>query len=286
MQSMTAFARTQGDHARFHLVWELRSVNHRYLETQFRLPDAFRNLEQRLRDTARAHLKRGKLDATLRYDRAVREGAFEINRPLLLQLLASLEQIRRDAPDIGVVSPLDLMRWPGVLQDASAEDEAMLVRATELFEQALIELLQNRTREGNALRTVIADRLDVIDRHITALRGLAQTASRDHLERLRHRVAELAVEVDHQRLEQEIALLAQKGDVAEELDRLAIHVEEFRGALKTNGPQGRRLDFLTQEMNRETNTLGSKSAQPEVSLRVVDLKVIIEQIREQVQNIE
>lgn len=286
MQSMTAFARTQGDYARFHLVWELRSVNHRYLETQFRLPEAFRNLEQRLRDTARAHLKRGKLDATLRYDRAVREGAFEINRPLLLQLLASLEQIRRDAPDIGVVSPLDLMRWPGVLQDGNAEDEAMLNRAAELFEQALVELLQNRTREGTALRTVIAERLDAIDRHIGALRGLSQTASRDHLERLRSRIAELAVEVDNQRLEQEIALLAQKGDVAEELDRLTIHVEEFRGALKSNGPQGRRLDFLTQEMNRETNTLGSKSAQPEVSLRVVDLKVIIEQIREQVQNIE
>ncbi len=286
MQSMTAFARTQGDYARFHLVWELRSVNHRYLETQFRLPEAFRNLEQRLRDTARAHLKRGKLDATLRYDRAVREGAFEINRPLLLQLLASLEQVRRDVPDIGVVSPLDLMRWPGVLQDGNAEDEAMLNRAAELFEQALVELLQNRTREGTALRTVIADRLDAIDRHIGALRGLSRTASRDHLDRLRSRIAELAVEVDNQRLEQEIALLAQKGDVAEELDRLTIHVEEFRGALKSNGPQGRRLDFLTQEMNRETNTLGSKSAQPEVSLRVVDLKVIIEQIREQVQNIE
>ncbi len=286
MQSMTAFARTQGDYARFHLVWELRSVNHRYLETQFRLPEAFRNLEQRLRDTARAHLRRGKLDATLRYDRAVREGAFEINRPLLLQLLASLEQIRRDAPDIGVVSPLDLMRWPGVLQDASAEDEAMLVRATELFEQALVELLQNRTREGTALRTVIAERLDAIDRHIGALRGLSPTASRDHLDRLRNRIAELAIEVDNQRMEQEIALLAQKADVAEELDRLTIHVEEFRSALKSNGPQGRRLDFLTQEMNRETNTLGSKSAQSEVSLRVVDLKVIIEQIREQVQNIE
>ena len=286
MQSMTAFARTQGDYARFHLVWELRSVNHRYLETQFRLPEAFRNLEQRLRDTARAHLKRGKLDATLRYDRAVREGAFEINRPLLLQLLASLEQIRRDVPDIGVVSPLDLMRWPGVLQDASAEDEAMLVRATELFEQALVELLQNRMREGTAIRTVVADRLDAIDRHIGVLRGLSQTASRDQLDRLRSRIAELAVEVENQRLEQEIALLAQKGDVAEELDRLTIHVEEFRGALKSSGPQGRRLDFLTQEMNRETNTLGSKSAQQEVSVRVVDLKVIIEQIREQVQNIE
>jgi len=286
MQSMTAFARTQGDYARFHLVWELRSVNHRYLETQFRLPDAFRNLEQRLRDTSRAHLKRGKLDAILRYDRAVREGAFEINRPLLLQLLASLEQIRRDVPDIGVVSPLDLMRWPGVLQDASAEDEALLTRAGELFEEALVELLQNRKREGAALRAVIEDRLDAIDQHIAVLRGLSQTASRDLLERLRNRIAELAIEIDHQRLEQEIALLAQKSDVAEELDRLAIHVEEFRGALKSNGPQGRRLDFLTQEMNRETNTLGSKSAQPEVSQRVVDLKVIIEQIREQVQNIE
>ena len=185
-----------------------------------------------------------------------------------------------------MVSPLDLMRWPGVLQDASAEDEAMLVRATELFEQALVELLQNRMREGTAIRTVVADRLDAIDRHIGVLRGLSQTASRDQLDRLRSRIAELAVEVENQRLEQEIALLAQKGDVAEELDRLTIHVEEFRGALKSNGPQGRRLDFLTQEMNRETNTLGSKSAQQEVSVRVVDLKVIIEQIREQVQNIE
>ena len=286
MQSMTAFARSQGDHARFHLVWELRTVNHRYLETQFRLPDAFRNLEPRLRDVARRHLKRGKLDASLRFDRAVREGAFEINRPLLLQLLASLEQIRRDAPEIGVVSPVELMKWPGVLQDASAEDDALLTRAGELFELALTELLSHRQREGAAIRITIEDRLAAIDRHVLALRELTRHAGIDLLQKLRLRLAELRTEVDPGRLEQELALVAQRGDVAEELDRLSIHVEEFRGALSSNDPQGRRLDFLTQEMNRETNTLGAKSAQAEISQRVVDLKVIVEQIREQVQNVE
>jgi uncharacterized protein (TIGR00255 family) len=286
MLSMTAFARSQGDHARFHLVWELRSVNHRYLETQFRLPDAFRNLEQNLRDTARRHLRRGKLDATLRFDRAVREGAFEINRSLLLQLLASLEQVRRDAPDIGSISPVDLMKWPGVLQDASAEDDALLRKAGELFEQALGDLISARQREGAAIRVTIEDRLAAIDVHLSVLRQLTEQASRDLLQKLRARVAELAVEVDASRLEQEVALLAQRGDVAEEIDRLGIHVEECRRALRSNDPQGRRLDFLTQEMNRETNTLGAKSSHAEVSQRVVDLKVIVEQIREQVQNIE
>ncbi|MBM4203335.1 MAG: YicC family protein [Gammaproteobacteria bacterium] len=286
MFSMTAFARSQGDHARFHLVWELRSVNHRYLETQFRLPDAFRNLEQSLRDTARRHLRRGKLDATLRFDRAAREGAFEINRPLLLQLLASLEQVRRDAPDIGSISPVELMKWPGVLQDASAEDDALLRKAGELFEQALGDLISARQREGAAIHTTVEDRLKAIDSHLSALRTLADQASRDLLQKLRGRINELAVEVDPLRLEQEVALIAQRGDVAEEIDRLGIHVEECRRALCSNDPQGRRLDFLTQEMNRETNTLGAKSSHAEVSQRVVDLKVIVEQIREQVQNIE
>lgn len=283
---MTAFARAQGDHARFHLVWELRTVNHRYLETQFRLPDAFRNLEQALRDIARRHLRRGKLDATLRYDRSIREGAFEINRPLLLQLLASLEQVRRDAPDIGGVSPVDLMKWPGVLQDANPEDEALQKKARELFEQALADLLQSRQREGAAIRDTLEDRLEMIDTHLTTLRQLTAGSSRDLMNKLRNRAAELAVEIDPARLDQEIALLAQRADVAEEIDRMAIHVEEFRRALRSNEPQGRRLDFLTQEMNRETNTLGSKSSLAEVSQRVVDLKVIVEQIREQVQNLE
>lgn len=286
MQSMTAFARAQGDHARFHLVWELRTVNHRYLETQFRLPDAFRALEQSLRDTARTHLKRGKFDAVLRYDRALREGAFDINRSLLLQLLASLEQVRRDAPEIGAVSPLELMKWPGVLMDAHAEDEALLQQANELFEAALGELLQHRQREGSAIRSTIVERLDAIDAHLDALRPLTAQANQDLLVKLRQRVAELGVDIDPLRLEQEAALLAQRGDVAEELDRLGIHVEEFRSAMRAGGPHGRRLDFLTQEMNRETNTLGAKSANAEISQRVVDLKVIVEQIREQVQNVE
>ncbi len=285
--SMTAFARSQTETPSFLLVWELRSVNHRFLETQFRLPEQMRSLEHGLRETARAHLKRGKLDCSLKLDRKSTEDAIELNRPLLLHLLATLEQVRRDAPEIHSPNPMDLLRWPGMLGGPSSIDESEIFpAASELFEAALTQLLEHRAREGEQLKSTISDRLSAIDAIVDNLKQLTTNASSEVQAKLQGRLDELKANVDPARLEQEVALLAQKADVAEELDRLSIHVEEARSNLNGPGPHGRRLDFLTQELNREANTLGSKSVSAKTSQRAVDLKVIIEQIREQVQNVE
>ncbi|MEM7077332.1 MAG: YicC/YloC family endoribonuclease [Pseudomonadota bacterium] len=286
MHSMTAFARVAIDAHDRHLVWELKSVNHRYLETQFRLPDALRSIEHSLRELARKHLKRGKVDCILKLERTGRHSDMSINREVLLQVMAALEQVKRDAPDIGGVSPLDLMRWPGVLDETPTDDEQLTTTACELFETALSELLEARAREGEALHSAITSRLDQIDATVLQLRGVSDDLVRKQNDKLQQRLRDLEVNVDPARLEQEVALLAQKVDVAEEIDRLGIHVEEARSHINGAGPHGRRLDFLTQELNREANTLGAKSVLPETSQRAVDLKVIIEQIREQVQNIE
>ncbi|MCZ6658552.1 MAG: YicC family protein [Gammaproteobacteria bacterium] len=282
---MTAFARCQSETPSFLLVWELKSVNHRFLETQFRLPEQLRSLEQNLRETARKHIKRGKLDCALKLDRKTQETAIELNRPLLLQLLATLEQVRRDAPEIHAPNPMDLLRWPGML-GSSVDEPEIVPAANDLFEAALTQLLEHREREGEQLSNAIGGRLVEIDAIVQELKGFTANATREVQTRLKTRLDELNVNVDPARLEQEIALLAQKADVAEELDRLSIHVEEARTNLNGPGPHGRRLDFLTQELNREANTLGSKSVSAKTSQRAVDLKVIIEQIREQVQNVE
>lgn len=286
MYSMTAFARAAKDAHGRHLVWELKSVNHRFLETQFRLPDALRAIEFPSRELARKHLKRGKLDCTLKLENAASVGGITINRQILLDLMAAIEQVRRDAPEIGGVSPIDLLRWPGVLDDTPTDDDALQDTATELFEEALADLIDARHREGQQLHRAISSRLDHIDTLVKELKPLAGTLAVQQKEKLQQRIAELNVNLDPGRLEQEVALLAQKADVAEELDRLCIHVEEARSHIGAPGPHGRRLDFLTQELNREANTLGAKSFLPETSQRAVDLKVVIEQIREQVQNIE
>jgi len=286
MYSMTAFARTATDAHGRHLVWEIKSVNHRYLETQFRLPDALRFIEHPLREIARNQLQRGKVDCTLRVESLAAASAISINRGVLLQVLAAVEQVRRDAPEIGNISPMDLLRWPGVLDDTPADDAALEATAKELFEQALADLLQARRREGEQLTRAICDRLDQIDALVAELKPLTGQFARQQKAKLDQRLADLQVNVDSARLEQEVALLAQRADVAEELDRLAIHVEEARANIRGHGPHGRRLDFLTQELNREANTLGAKSVLAQTSQRAVDLKVIIEQIREQVQNVE
>lgn len=286
MYSMTAFARSSMDAHGRHLVWELKSVNHRFLETNFRVPDALRFLEHPLRETLRKHLKRSKVDCTLRLEAVDKAAGISINRGVLLQVLAAVEQVRRDAPEIGGVSPLDLMRWPGVLDDTPTDDEALAETATELFEQALTDLIGARQREGEMLRSAIQTRLDQIDDIIKQLKPMTSHLANEQKAKLQQRISDLQVNLDPVRLEQEVALLAQRADVAEELDRLAIHIEEARSNVQGSGPHGRRLDFLTQELNREANTLGAKSVIPEQSQRAVDLKVIIEQIREQVQNVE
>ena len=287
LQSMTAFARRQAETPALQLVWELRSVNHRYLETQFRMPEPLRSLEGALRDVARRHLKRGKLDCSLHIESKAQVGVTELNRPLLLQLLAVLEQVRRDAPEIHAPNPMDLLRWPGMLGEAAALDAEQAAPAiTALFEQTLDALIEERRREGQELQQAVASRLETIAESVGELQNLAAGITREVQARLNAKLRDLAIEVDSARLEQEVALLAQKADVAEELDRLAIHANEMRAHQQGPGPHGRRLDFLSQELIREANTLSAKSLTPEISTRAVDLKVIIEQIREQVQNVE
>jgi uncharacterized protein (TIGR00255 family) len=287
VNSMTAFARSQAHRGGFVLTWEIRSVNHRFLEMQFRLPESLRSVEYPLRDTLRKHLKRGKLDCTLRMERQQAESTIELNRPLLLQVLAMVEQVRRDAPEIGSPNPMDLLRWPGVIgDDAGFDDDALAASVTDLFEEALSDLMAYRQREGAQLAETIATRLEEIDEVVADVKSRTASIGHQIQARLQTRLEDLKVQVDAERLEQEVALLAQRADVAEELDRLGIHVEEARSILRKPGPHGRRLDFLTQELNREANTLGAKATMVENSQRSVDLKVIIEQIREQVQNIE
>ena len=287
LHSMTAFARAQEFHEPLMLSWELRSVNHRFLEPQFRLPEPLRGLEYGLRETLRKHLKRGKVDATLRVDRAEGSPQMELNRPMLLQILAVLEQVKRDAPEVGAPNAMDLLRWPGILgADAELDAAALEDPVTDLFEACLAQLIEHRQREGRQLEETISQRLEEIDRLVAEVKRHSVSLAHQLKGRLMQRITDLGAELEPGRLEQEVALLAQRADVAEELDRLSIHVEEARGNLRGPGPHGRRLDFLTQELNREANTLGSKAVLAQTSQRAVDLKVIIEQIREQVQNVE
>jgi len=287
VNSMTAFARAQSTHSGLQLIWELRSVNHRFLEAQFRLPEQLRALEQRLRDTTRKHLKRGKVDCALRLERPAGADTLELNRSVLVALLGVMEQIKRDAPEIGPPSAMDLLRWPGVIGDnTTIDDEGTGEAVEDLFEEALSQLLEHRAREGKQLAGAVTERLDEIDLAVRQVKSLTASIGHEIQNKLNARLADLQIQVESERLEQEVALLAQRADVAEELDRLSIHVEEARSILRGPGPHGRRLDFLTQELNREANTLGAKSVLPATSQKSVDLKVAIEQIREQVQNIE
>jgi len=286
IQSMTAFARVDVPLESGSLQWEIRSVNHRYLEPQFRLPDAFRDLELLLRDRVRARLKRGKVDATLRVAAAVTTAHLEINRPVLLHLLETLAELKRDARDAPMPQALDLLRWPGVLIEQQSDSDAAKALVIDSFEQALSGLEEHRRREGAMLGDLILARLAEIEQHIAALRRIVAGLPQQQRQRLQSRLAELAMTVDAERLEQEVALLAQRADVIEELDRLEIHVTAARNNLAGEGPHGRHLDFLLQELNREANTLASKSILAETAQRAIDLKVVIEQIREQAQNIE
>ncbi len=286
VRSMTAFARVDVPLPSSSLQWEIRSVNHRHLEPQFRLPDAFRELEFPLRDLVRSKLKRGKVDSTLRAVAAAPSVHLEINRPVLLHLLATLEQLRRDTPEAAHPDPLELLRWPGVLAESQHDAHAANTKVVAGFERALEQLDAHRAREGSMLADLIGTKLTEITRIVVDLRAIAASVPGSQRARLRARIDEIGVTVDAERLEQEIVLLVQRSDVTEELDRLDIHVAQARKNLAVDGPHGRHLDFLLQELNREANTLAAKSILAQATQRAVDLKVAIEQIREQAQNIE
>lgn len=285
--SMTAFARetVASDAGAFTV--EIRAVNHRYLDCSFKLPEALRNLEVRLRQQAAARLARGKVECLFRLQpRADQAPAMAIDREQMQRVIVAATTIASALPQAQPINPLEILQFPGVCIAPEADEEALQASAAALFDAALESLLENRAREGAKLAAMIRDRLQQVEVETAAIRALLPELKQQQHARLLARLTELQVEVDHNRLEQELVYLAQKADVDEELDRLQTHVEEVRHTLDQGGPCGRRLDFLMQELNREANTLSSKSIASSSTHSAVQLKVLIEQMREQIQNIE
>jgi uncharacterized protein (TIGR00255 family) len=287
--SMTAFARREAATPWGTLVWELRTVNHRYLEPSFKLPDELRAVEPAARELVAKRLGRGKVDCHLKL--AAREGADLVLDETLVKRLLELERKTETlAAGTGAsVAPwrmVDLLRWPGVFKTTAVDTEALTQAAVRLLTEALDELAATRDREGTQLAAIVGQRLDAMAEVVTRVRTLLPEVQQNFRDRLLTRLKDVRTELDPSRLEQEMLLFAQKTDVDEELDRLATHLAEVRRVLADKGQIGRRLDFLMQELNREANTLGSKAADVRVTNAAVDLKVLIEQMREQVQNIE
>lgn len=287
IRSMTGFARVEQQQDNVSLRWELRSVNHRYLDLSLRLPDAARSWEPELRGVLTASLGRGKVDASLQMNAEPEAGAPQtVNLDAVRQVADHVQTIAGELRDPGRIDPFTVLRWPGVLETEETETESLQPVVHAALEQAVAELSAARTREGEKILAMLDSRCDEILRGVAAVRTRLPAVQKELLARLTERITALDVEPDSGRLEQELALLVQKMDVSEELDRLEAHVDEVRGTLAKPEPVGRRLDFLMQELNREANTLASKSADQETTRQAVDLKVVIEQMREQVQNVE
>nr|WP_324257058.1 YicC/YloC family endoribonuclease [Cellvibrio fontiphilus] len=287
-RSMTGFARREAKLPWGTLVWEIRSVNHRYLEPNFRLPEDFREIEPALRDAMRKALQRGKVEASLNVHWE-QEGESElgVNLAKVAQLTKAANQINQLlGDDAAPVNALEILRWPGVIQKQELDRDALHQAALELFDSALDSLIEHRSREGAELEQLILSRLDSVSAQVVKVRARMPEILAAQRDKLQAKLSALQVELDPERLEQEIVLLAQKADVDEELDRLDTHVIEVKRSLKQTDSLGRRLDFLMQELNREANTLSSKSIVSDTTQAAVELKVLIEQMREQIQNIE
>ncbi len=287
IRSMTAFARVDGKSADAELTWELRSVNHRYLEAFVRLPEELRVLESLVRERVSGRLARGKVECVLRCSWTTEQRvSIELDRDRLSAVLAACREVETRCSEATSPGVIELLRWPGVVREPEPDTGVVQAEALALLEQALDELVATREREGRQIQNHLLTRLDGIEQQVEKVKLRLPEV----LERIRNkldaRLSELQAQVDRDRLEQELAYLAQKMDVDEELDRLASHVSEVRRVLGRSEPVGRRLDFLMQEFNREANTLASKSADSETTAAAVELKVLIEQMREQVQNVE
>ncbi|AKH67989.1 TIGR00255 family protein [Spongiibacter sp. IMCC21906] len=284
--SMTAFAHLRNEYPWGTATWELRSVNHRYLELSFKLPESWRQLEPSLRDGLRKRLQRGKVECSLKIQLQDQEQELKLNDALLHQILDAANKLRSEIAHSAPVNILELLRWPGVITNAELDGDTLQAKLLECFKQTLDLHIENRQREGAALAELIHQRLNSIENIVTEVRGKMPDIVKKQQTKLQQRLADLKAELDADRLEQEIAMIAQKADVDEELDRLDTHVTEVRHILKKGGAVGRRLDFLMQELNREANTLSSKAVVADSTQAAVELKVLIEQMREQIQNIE
>lgn len=286
IRSMTAFSRAAATGEQAELVWELRSVNHRYLETHMRLPEEMRVLEPLVRERLASRLGRGKVDCSLRHKSSGVAAELQINQALADQVLLAASSLHGKMPGAKPVAVMDVLSWSGILEPVKPNLEPTQQAAAKLLEQAIDELIQTREREGERLQALISSRCQSMREQVERARTKVPQVLEKLRERLRSRLAELAAELDSDRLEQEMVMLAQRLDVDEELDRLATHLDEIDSVLRRDEPVGRRLDFLMQELNREANTLGSKSADSETTAVSVEMKVLIEQMREQVQNCE
>jgi uncharacterized protein (TIGR00255 family) len=286
--SMTAFARCESRDALGELIWEIRSVNHRYLEPGVRLPDELRMMETAVRELLGGRLSRGKLDCTLRYrPGAAGQPAIQVNQPVVDGLIAAADDIStRLQTTLQPLGLIDVLQWPGVVEQTRPDMTPLIRQAMALLEQTLDELLDNRQREGARLAQLIVQRCQAMREQVQQVRQLMPQVLQGLRQRLRERMDEIAAELDPARLEQEMVMLTQRLDVDEEMDRLLTHLDEVEAVTGRDEPVGRRLDFLMQELNREANTLGSKSSDVQVTQCSVEMKVLIEQMREQVQNIE
>ena len=289
--SMTGFARREATLPAGSLVCELRSVNHRYLEAGLRLPEELRSLEPEFRARLQKDLRRGKVDCTVTFRSATRsDRSLEIDPAMLGQLKARLSEIATAVPVGSDVQPrvdlVELLRFPGLLRETATDNEPLLVAARSVFEGAVQDLVVMRAGEGARLAELIVQRCDQLEDLVGRVKARLPEVHALIRGRFEERLGELRKELNGDRLEQEIALLLQRLDVSEEMDRLAGHLTETRRILKSPEAAGRRLDFLMQEFNREANTLSSKAQDLETTRAAVDMKVLIEQMREQVQNIE
>jgi uncharacterized protein (TIGR00255 family) len=285
--SMTAFARASTDAECGNVTCEIRSVNSRYLESHFKLPDALRAAEGPLRELLRNELGRGKVEVSLRYQ-PVQSGNdnLQINQGLAQQIINAATSLADSNHVVGSVNPIEILRWPGVMQQESLDEEALVNTAMSSATKAVADLKDARAREGEVLATFISSRLDAISDICEQITLLLPEIMEGQRQRLQTRLAEVMETLDAERVEQEMVILLQRADVDEELDRLKTHVGEVKRVLKKGGHCGRRLDFLMQELNREANTLSSKSQAHSTTQHAVELKVLIEQMREQIQNIE
>ncbi len=287
LHSMTGFARQVAEFPLGTLTCEIRAVNHRYLDVQFRLPDELRPKETELRQRVAALIGRGKVDCSLHFRRSpAAAGGLPLNHELAATLAGRAAELAELLPGAGRPDPLDLLRWPGVIEEPPVDVEPLAEAAGELLDRTLANLRSMRASEGERIADMLSARLEDVLRIAAGVRERMPVVLEHVARRQRERLARLDVEADPGRLETELAIISQKLDVDEELDRLESHVSEIRQALASDEPVGRRLDFLMQELNREANTLGSKSADGDTTRAAVDLKVLIEQMREQVQNVE
>ena len=287
LHSMTGFAREAAESAIGTLTWEIRAVNHRYLDVQFKLPEDLRPKEQVFRQQASSSLGRGKVECALYFRRAFdQDSEMQINTDLVELVGRRISDLTAKLPNVAAVNPIEILRWPGVVQQAELDVEPIFAEAGGLLDKALAALGEMRSSEGARIAAMLESRCAEIETIAKSVRARMPDVLDAARSKQKERLANLDVDADPARLEVELALLATKIDVDEELDRLESHLVEIRDALGSRKPVGRRLDFLMQELNREANTLGSKSADTETTKAAVDLKVLIEQMREQIQNVE